>query len=79
MIRSIRIILNVVKTSPLADGLIIDYSKKNEDMDDMYWLADQDPATLTDEMIEAWLRVNVQTLYHPVSPFPHPSTFCALS
>lgn len=34
----------------------------------MYWLADQDPETLTDEQIGQWLRVNVETLHHPVSP-----------
>lgn len=53
--------------SPLADKLIFDYSTKNDDMTNMYWLTDQDPETLTDEKIEAWLRVNAETLYHPVS------------
>lgn len=36
-------------------------------MEDGYWLADQDPDTLTDEVLEKWLRGNVETLYHAVS------------
>lgn len=66
LIRSVRVSLAIAQTSPLAEQLVVNYSKKNDDMDDMYWLADQDPGTLTDERLESWLRGNVQTLYHPV-------------
>lgn len=67
-IRGVRAVLTIAKTSPLADKLIFDYTKKNDDMESGYWLADQDPNTLTDEVLEKWLRGNVETLYHAVRP-----------
>lgn len=65
-IRSVRVSLAIAHTSPLADKLLFDGSKRNDDMNDLYWLADQDPETLTDERLETWLRGNVETVYHPV-------------
>lgn len=66
-IRAIRMTITIAKSSPLADKLNFDYTKKNTNVSDVYWLADQDPATLTDEQIEKWLRTHTETLYHPVS------------
>jgi choline dehydrogenase len=66
LIRSVRVSLTIAHTSPLADKLVFDYSKKNDDMNDLYWLADQDPETLTDERLETWLRGDAETIYHPV-------------
>lgn len=43
----------------------------------MYWIADQDPDTLTDEQIEKWLKLQVETLYHPVSSLLAFSVACA--
>lgn len=65
-IRAIRLTLSIAKSSPLADKLTFDYAKGNSNVSDVYWLADQDPATLTDEQIEKWLRTHTETLYHPV-------------
>ena len=61
-----RVSLTIAHTPPLADKLVFDYSKKNDDTNHLYWLADQDPETLTDERLEAWLRNHVQSAYHPV-------------
>lgn len=64
--RGVRLTLSIARTTPLADKLILN-PRKNDNMDDAYWLSDQDPDTLTDEVLEKWLRGNVQTLYHPVN------------
>ena len=56
----------IAHTPPFVDKLVFDYSKKSDDMNHLYWLADQDPETLTDERLEAWLRIHVQSAHHPV-------------
>jgi len=65
LIRSVRASLAIAQTSPLAEQLVVDCSKGNDDMGDMYWLADQDRETLADEHLETWLRGKVET-HHPV-------------
>src|SRR5258708_18095203 len=69
LVRALRIVLKVVHTEPLSDHLIFNDPKTqpNADKTSMYWLADQDPETLTDEEIEEWVRMNAGTLFHPVS------------
>lgn len=64
--RAVRTTIAIAHTPPLSDKLVFDYETKNEDMNDMYWLADQDPETLTDKKLEAWARLHAETLYHPV-------------
>jgi len=64
--RAVRTTITIAHTSPLCDKLVLGYNPNNEDMNDMYWLADQDPETLTDEKLEAWVRLHAETLYHPV-------------
>jgi len=69
LVRALRIVLKVVHTEPLSDHLIFSDPKTqpNADKTSMYWLADQDPETLTDEEIEEWVRMNAGTLFHPTS------------
>lgn len=67
--RAIRTMLTIVHSAPLADKLIFDYSQSNDDVNSLYWLADQDPDLLTDEKLEDWIRHHAETLYHPVSSF----------
>lgn len=64
--RAARVTLHIAHTSPMADHLEFDYSKGNQDIDNIYWLADQDPDSLTDEKLEQWVRRHAETLYHPV-------------
>jgi len=64
--RVVRTTVAIAHTSPLRDKLVLDYNTNNEDMNGMHWLADQDPETLTDEKLEAWVRLHAETLYHPV-------------
>lgn len=70
LIRGVRATLAIARTSPLTEKLIFDYTKKNDDMNNMYWLADQHPDTLTDAKLEEWVKTNVETLYHPVNTVP---------
>ena len=57
--------LRIAHTKPLADQLI--FPGPNPDKNDVHWLADADPETLTDGDIVEWVRRNAETLYHPVS------------
>jgi len=66
LMRAVRTTVAIAHTSPLCNKLVLDYNTTNEDMNDTYWLADQDPDTLTDEKLEAWVRLHAETLYHPV-------------
>ena len=66
LMRAVRTTIAIAHTSPLSDKLVFEYDTNNKDMNDMYWLADQDPETLTDEKLAAWVRLHAQTLYHPV-------------
>ncbi|KAF8329771.1 GMC oxidoreductase [Cantharellus anzutake] len=69
LVRGVRIVLKIARTKPLSDHLVfVDPKEKpNNDMMNMYWLADQDPETLTDKDIENWIRLHAETLYHPTS------------
>jgi len=69
LIRAVRLVLKIAHTEPLSDHLIFNDPKiqPNTDKTSMYWLADQDPETLTDEEIEEWIRGNAGTLFHPTS------------
>jgi len=63
--RAVRVTLRIAHAKPLADHLI--FPGPNPDKNDIFWLADADPETLTDEDLVEWLRRNAETLYHPVS------------
>ncbi|KAH7341232.1 GMC oxidoreductase [Rhizoctonia solani] len=63
LVQGVRIALKIAHTKPLADKLIF---KPNQDESNIFFMGDQDPATVTDEVIEAWIRREAETIYHPV-------------
>jgi hypothetical protein len=63
MIRGVRLALRVAHSQPLASKLIF---KPNTDEKSIFFMGDADPDTVTDDAIEAWLRREVETIYHPV-------------
>ncbi|CAE6468564.1 unnamed protein product [Rhizoctonia solani] len=63
LIQGVRMALKIAHTKPLADKLIF---KPNTDKSNIFFMGDQDPATVTDAEIEAWLRREAETIYHPV-------------
>ncbi|QRW04470.1 GMC oxidoreductase [Ceratobasidium sp. AG-Ba] len=64
MIQGVRTALRVAHTKPLASKLV--FKPENKDTSSMYFMGDADPETVTDEVIEGWLRREVETIYHPV-------------
>ncbi|GAB1525203.1 hypothetical protein RhiTH_008360 [Rhizoctonia solani] len=63
LVQGVRLALKIAHTKPLADKLIF---RPNTDTSSVFFMGDQDPATITDAEIEAWLRREAQTIYHPV-------------
>ncbi|CAE6457084.1 unnamed protein product [Rhizoctonia solani] len=61
--QGVRLSLKIAHTKPLADKLIF---QPNTDKSNVFFMGDQDPATVTDAEIEAWLRREAETIYHPV-------------
>ncbi|KAF8751725.1 Gmc oxidoreductase [Rhizoctonia solani] len=63
LVQGVRLALKIAHTKPLADKLIF---RPNTDTSSVFFMGDQDPAAITDAEIEAWLRREAQTIYHPV-------------
>ncbi|CAE7109818.1 unnamed protein product [Rhizoctonia solani] len=63
LVQGVRMALKIAHTKPLADKLIF---KPNTDKSSIFFMGDQDPATVTDAEIEDWLRREAETIYHPV-------------
>ncbi|CAE6461743.1 unnamed protein product [Rhizoctonia solani] len=63
LVQGVRIALKIAHTQPLADKLVF---KPNQDKSNIFFMGDQDPATVTDDVIEAWIRREAETIYHPV-------------
>ncbi|CAE6535768.1 unnamed protein product [Rhizoctonia solani] len=63
LVQGVRLVLKIAHTKPLADKLIF---KPNTDKANVFFMGDQDPATVTDEEIEGWIRREAETIYHPV-------------
>lgn len=63
LIQGVRLALRVAHTEPLKSKLMF---KPNTDESSVFFMGDADPDTVTDAQIEAWLRRNVETIYHPV-------------
>ncbi|KAF8599117.1 GMC oxidoreductase [Ceratobasidium sp. AG-I] len=63
MIQGVRLALRVAHTEPLRSKLMF---KSNTDESSVFFMGDADPETVTDSQIEAWLRREVETIYHPV-------------
>ncbi|KAI0770549.1 GMC oxidoreductase [Fomes fomentarius] len=67
LIRSIRLLLHLVRTPPLSDMLDLrNYATAPKDAD-YYWIGDADPDKVSDEEIEAYIRKNGQSALHPTS------------
>lgn len=66
LIQGVRLALRVAHTEPLKSKLMF---KPNTDESSVFFMGDADPDTVTDAQIEAWLRRNVETIYHPVRLF----------
>ena len=64
LIQGIRLALRIAHTEPLRSKLMF---KPNTDESSVFFMGDADPETITDSQIEAWLRKEVETIYHPVS------------
>ena len=64
--RGARIALRIARSKPLADHLILN-DKPNDNKEDIFWLADANPDSLSDHDIQDWIRKRVRTIYHPVS------------
>ncbi|CAE6501665.1 unnamed protein product [Rhizoctonia solani] len=63
LIQGVRLVLKIAHTKPLTDKIVF---KPNQDESSIFFMGDQDPATVTDDVIEAWIRREVETVYHPV-------------
>lgn len=64
LIRAVRIMLHIVRQPSMAKWLSF---SPGPYASDPFWPGNADPNTLTDAMIEKWIRENSETLYHPVS------------
>ncbi|KAG8709466.1 hypothetical protein FRC09_000660 [Ceratobasidium sp. 395] len=64
MVQGVRMALRVAHTGPLASKLM--FKPENKDTNNIFFMGDADPETVTDEVIEGWLRREAETLYHPV-------------
>lgn len=65
MVRAIRLALRISRTEPLVNKLEL---KPHSTDKDIFWPGDADPDIITDAEIEEFIRRNVETNYHPVSP-----------
>ena len=67
--RGVRIALRIAQSKPLVDHLIFN-KEPNDNQEDIFWLADANPDSVSDDDIQDWIRKRVQTVYHPVSVPP---------
>ncbi|KAI0794378.1 GMC oxidoreductase [Fomes fomentarius] len=67
LIRSVRMLLHLVRTPPLSDALDLrNYETAPEDAN-YYWIGDADPDKVSDAEIEAYIRKYGQSSTHPTS------------
>ncbi|THH11759.1 hypothetical protein EW146_g7932 [Bondarzewia mesenterica] len=64
-IKATRLMLRIARTKPFSDRLNL--PKDSGDTSAMFWPGDGDPDKVTDEQIEAWIRRNGQSTWHPTS------------
>ena len=73
MVRAIRLALRIGRSEPLVGQLELKPHSTNKE--DVFWPGDADPDVITDDEIEAFIRRNAETNYHPVSDvaalYPH--------
>jgi choline dehydrogenase len=73
MVRAIRLALRIGRSEPLVGQL--ELKPHSTDKEDVFWPGDADPDVITDDEIEAFIRRNAETNYHPVSDvaalYPH--------
>ncbi|KAF7320668.1 GMC oxidoreductase [Mycena chlorophos] len=65
LVKATRLALRIVRAAPLAR--IVRLPEHSEDKTTYFWPGDADPDTVTDEALEAWIRRNGQTCWHPTS------------
>ncbi|OCH84495.1 GMC oxidoreductase [Obba rivulosa] len=68
LMRGVRFILRLVRTEPLAPLLDLESREDGKvDGEDVFWPGNADPDKVSDEELKAWIRKNVETVFHPVS------------
>ncbi|KAF7290097.1 GMC oxidoreductase [Mycena chlorophos] len=65
LVKATRLALRIVRAAPLAG--IVELPEHDDDKTTYFWPGDADPDTVTDEALEAWIRRNGQTCWHPTS------------
>nr|GAT51506.1 GMC oxidoreductase [Mycena chlorophos] len=65
LVKATRLALRIVRAAPLAG--IVQIPEHSEDETTYFWPGDADPDAVSDEALEAWIRRNGQTCWHPTS------------
>ncbi|KAF8580208.1 GMC oxidoreductase [Ramaria rubella] len=64
MVRAVRLALRIGRSEPLVSQLELKPHSTNKE--DVFWPGDADPDIITDAEIEAFIRRNAETNFHPV-------------